>query len=218
MTDGSTTTDNPSSPPVTTGSTYKTADKASAATDLTSKTAYKASADTDLTSKAADSTLRVLRIVDGTSVDGPGLRTSIYLAGCTHNCPGCHNPQSHDPAGGEEMTVGELMQHIDNEGYNVTFSGGDPLLQATALIPLLQLVKQRGYNVWLYTGYTWEQIETSPTLSQVLELIDVLVDGRFEHTLKDESLLFRGSSNQRLIDVPATLRTRSVTLWQRQVR
>ena len=94
-------------------------------------------------------TLRVLRIMEGTSVDGPGLRTSIYFAGCTHHCPGCHNPQSWEPDQGEEFTIPQLLERIDTAGMNVTFSGGDPLYQAPAIIRLAKAIKESTpYTIW----------------------------------------------------------------------
>ena len=148
-------------------------------------------------------TLRVLDIVEGTIVDGPGLRTSIYFAGCSHHCEGCHNPGSWDADGGKPMSVEQLMEVIDDNEMDVTFSGGDPLMQIDALLPLARRVKERGYNLWVYTGYTIEEIRASDSLSRILDYADTIVEGRFIKALRDTSLRFRGSSNQRII----TLRT-----------
>lgn len=145
--------------------------------------------------------LRVLDIVGGTSVDGPGLRTSIYFAGCSHHCPGCHNPQSWDPQGGRLMSVEEIMEVVRENDFNVTFSGGDPLFQAEALLPLAKAVKAEGYTIWCYTGYLYEDVIADECLSAVLKYVDVLVDGPFVMDLRDTSLLFRGSSNQRIIEL-----------------
>ena len=160
--------------------------------------------------------MRVLRIVEGTSVDGPGLRTSIYLAGCRHHCPGCHNPGSWDRDGGREMSCEELMEVIADNDADVTFSGGDPLLQAEELSDLCRLIKasDRPYNIWCYTGYLYEEVAGDETLSRVLPYIDVMVDGRYEAERRDITLLFRGSSNQRLIDVQASLRAGRVCLYE----
>lgn len=150
--------------------------------------------------------MRVLRVVEGTSVDGPHLRTSIYLAGCTHACPGCHNPQSWDPQGGEEMSEDQLMEVIAYNEAPVTLSGGDPLFQAEAVASLTARIKRDlGYNIWCYTGYTWEQIAQQPRLMEVMKHIDVLVDGPFIKAQRDLDIIFRGSRNQRLINVPATI-------------
>jgi len=159
--------------------------------------------------------LRVLHIVEGTSVDGPGLRTSIYLAGCSHHCPGCHNPASWDTRGGEDRTLDELMQVIAYNEAPVTLSGGDPLQQPGGVRALIHRIKSElGYNVWCYTGYTWEQIVNDPKLLDVVNELDVLVDGPFLMAERDITLRFRGSRNPRLIDVPRTLATGVLTLWQ----
>ncbi len=157
-------------------------------------------------------TLRVLDIIGGTSVDGPGLRTSIYFAGCTHNCPECHNPESHDPAGGHPMTLDEIMEIITDNDFNVTFSGGDPMYQAEALLPLARLIHEAGYTLWCYTGYTYEEVVASPVMNRLLDYIDVLVDGRYIDALRDTQLRFRGSSNQRIIDVKASRNKGNVIL------
>ncbi len=158
--------------------------------------------------------LRVLHIVEGTSVDGPGLRTSIYLAGCNHHCPGCHNPASWNFQGGEERTLDELMQVIAYNEAPVTLSGGDPLQQPVGTRALIHRIKQElGYNVWCFTGYTWEEIMADPKLLEVVQELDVLVDGPFVLGERDISLRFRGSRNQRLIDVQRTLATGVLTLW-----
>ena len=156
-----------------------------------------------------------MHIVEGTSVDGPGLRTSIYMAGCNHHCPGCHNPASWNPQGGEERTLDELMQVIAYNEAPVTLSGGDPLQQPEGIRALISRIKHElGYNVWCYTGYTWEEIVNDPKLFKVIQELDVLVDGPFKMAERDISLRFCGSRNQRLIDVQRTLDTGVLTLWQ----
>ena len=156
--------------------------------------------------------MRVLSIVEGTSVDGPGLRTSIYLTGCDHHCPGCHNPQSWDPQGGEEMSLDALMDVIAYNELPVTLSGGDPLFHPEQVAQLTARIKDKlGYNIWLYTGFTWEQIVATPRLLAALEHIDVVVDGPFILAQRDTSLHFRGSANQRIIDVQQSLATGKVS-------
>ncbi|MDE6394909.1 MAG: anaerobic ribonucleoside-triphosphate reductase activating protein [Duncaniella sp.] len=145
--------------------------------------------------------MRVLDIIPGTSVDGPGLRTAIYFAGCTHQCPGCHNPQSWDAGGGHEISVDEIVAVVDENGFDVTFTGGDPLFQAEALLPLARELHRRGYGIWCYTGYLYEAIVRREDIAPLLDEIDVLVDGPFVMDLRDVHLRFRGSSNQRLIDL-----------------
>lgn len=163
-------------------------------------------------------TIRVLDIMPGTTVDGPGLRTSIYVAGCKHHCNGCHNPQSWDFAGGVPMTIDEIMARVKEEDFNVTLSGGDPLWQVEKILPLAKAVKEAGYTLWCYTGFTWEEIIASERLSAVLPWVDVIVEGQFVAELRDVTLRFRGSSNQRIIDVPKSLilietGTGTVELW-----
>lgn len=151
--------------------------------------------------------IQVLDIIEDTMVDGLGFRTSIYCAGCHHECPGCHNPQSWNPGGGHPMTTDEVMKIIVADPYaNVTFSGGDPLYQAEGFTELARAIRsQTQKTIWCYTGFTFEAIVKIPRYRQLLDEIDVLVDGPFVKSLRDEDLLFRGSSNQRLIDVPASL-------------
>lgn len=151
--------------------------------------------------------IQVLDIIEDTMVDGPGFRTSIYCAGCHHECPGCHNPQSWNPGGGHPMTTDEVMKIIVADPYaNVTFSGGDPLYQAEGFTELARAIRsQTQKTIWCYTGFTFEAIVKIPRYRQLLDEIDVLVDGPLVKSLRDEDLLFRGSSNQRLVDVPASL-------------
>lgn len=159
------------------------------------------------TSSGGASSLRVLRIVEGTSVDGVGLRTSIYGAGCANRCEGCHNPQSWDPAGGEEMSISAVLERIVDADLDVTFSGGDPMFQAEGFAALARAVRERtDKTIWCYTGLTFEEIAgRGGACEELLRAVDVLVDGRFVLSERDASLLFRGSRNQRIIDVAASL-------------
>ena len=145
--------------------------------------------------------IRILDILEETMADGPGLRTSIYCAGCAHHCPGCHNPQSWDFNGGYEMTVQQLLDIIkDDEFANVTFSGGDPFYQVEAFTELARRIKEEtSKTIWCYTGFTYEEILADERLRQILPYIDTLVDGPFVEALRDPDLHFRGSSNQRII-------------------
>ena len=145
--------------------------------------------------------IRILDILEETMADGPGLRTSIYCAGCAHHCPGCHNPQSWDFNGGYEMTVQQLLDIIkDDEFANVTFSGGDPFYQVEAFTELARRIKEEtDKTIWCYTGFTNEEILADERLKQILPYIDTLVDGPFIAELRDPELHFRGSSNQRII-------------------
>lgn len=155
--------------------------------------------------------LRVIDISEGTSVDGPGLRTSIYFSGCEHHCPGCHNPQSWDMNAGKETSIDELMKIIEYNDFNVTFSGGDPLFQVDEVTNLAVRIKTELHkNIWCYTGFIWENIVNDSRFRPLLETIDVLVDSPFMLPLRDISLRFRGSSNQRIIDVQKSLKTNSL--------
>ena len=147
--------------------------------------------------------IRILDILEETMADGPGLRTSIYCAGCAHHCPGCHNPQSWDFNAGREATVDELLAVIKEDKFcNVTFSGGDPLYQVEAFTELARRIKEEtGKNIWCYTGFTYEEILADSRLSMILPYIDTLVEGPFIQELRDPDLHFRGSSNQRIIHI-----------------
>lgn len=159
--------------------------------------------------------LNVIDIVEGTAVDGPGLRTSFYFAGCEHHCPGCHNPQSWNPAAGSSMSIDALLQVVRYNGFNVTFSGGDPFFQAEGVAELARRIRtELGLGVWCYTGYRWEDALRHERFLPLLANIDVLVDGRFVLAGRDTSLRFRGSANQRIISVQESLRSGSVVLCQ----
>lgn len=165
-----------------------------------------------------NTSLRIVRVLDGTSVDGPGLRTSVYFAGCAHHCVGCHNEHTWDFMAGQDVTTEELLARIDYNSFGVTFSGGDPMYQAFKLEPLCKAIKERGLSLWCYTGFTFEELLTDPELKDarnLLSYIDVLVDGPFIEAEKNEELLFRGSSNQRLIDVPRSIKYGKIVMWER---
>lgn len=150
----------------------------------------------------SEPTLSIADIIEGTTVDGPGFRTSIYFSGCTHRCNGCHNPDTWDINTGMPITIDEVMSIIRRNRFNVTFSGGDPFLQSNKIIPLAKMIKSEGYTIWCYTGYIYEHLATHPVMSRLLQYLDVLVDGPYIESMRDTQLRFRGSSNQRLIDVP----------------
>lgn len=160
-----------------------------------------------------DITLRVVDIVEGTTVDGPGFRTSIYFAGCEHHCRGCQNPDTWDAKSGHDMSIADLINIIRLNDFNVTFSGGDPLFQIDALVELAKAIRAEGKSIWCYTGYTYERVCESPTLSRLLPYLEVLVDGPFIESQKDIQLLFKGSANQRLIDVNKSTAT-AIVLWE----
>ncbi len=160
--------------------------------------------------------LAILRIVEDTMVDGPGMRTAIYAAGCTHHCPGCHNPQSWDIRAGEKMTTEDILRPILADPFaDVTFTGGDPMMQPEGFTELARAIRERSRKtIWCYTGYTYEALLTMPPQRELMQHLDVLVDGPFVQSLRDEQLRFRGSSNQRLIDVQRSLDAGEVILWE----
>ena len=160
--------------------------------------------------------LSILDIVEDTTVDGPGFRTTIYCAGCPNHCPGCHNPQSWDIANGNDVDIEDILETILADPFaDVTFSGGDPMFQPEGFTELARAIKeQSSKNIWCYTGYLYEHILENPAMRALLEQVDVLVDGRFVEALRDEQLRFRGSSNQRIIDVKRSLEEGKVVLVQ----
>lgn len=162
------------------------------------------------------STLSILSIVEDTMVDGPGLRTSVYCAGCPNACPGCHNPQSWDIRSGHPMSTDDIMRVIEADPYaNVTFSGGDPMFQPEGFTALAKDIRRRtAKTIWCFSGFTFEALVRNPRQRALLEQLDVLVDGPFVQSLRDESLIFRGSTNQRIIDVPASLRRGEVVTYR----
>lgn len=144
-------------------------------------------------------------------VDGEGIRSVIWFQGCSHNCPGCHNPETHDFNAGEIVSLEDMKAQIDELEFQagVTFSGGDPMMQVEALTELASYVHEKGMNVWVYTGFTFEELmtlaEKNDNYRKALEEIDVLVDGKFVLDLKSFDVQFRGSSNQRILDVKKSL-------------
>lgn len=152
--------------------------------------------------------ISVLSIIEDTMVDGPGFRTSVYCAGCRHKCPGCHNPQSWDFEGGQPMSTEEIMRVIEADPFTqgVTFSGGDPMYQPEGFAELARAIHRRTKkDIWCYTGFTYERLVNNPRQRALLQEIDVLVDGPFVKAERDETLRFRGSRNQRIIDVQASI-------------
>ena len=157
--------------------------------------------------------IRLYGTVNDSIVDGPGLRYVIFTQGCLHHCPGCHNPDSHAIDGGYIEDTEQCLLEIDQNPLldGVNLSGGEPFLQATALIHFVQKVKKRHLHVMIYSGYTFEEIlELGDEEKKLLSLCDTLVDGKFILSLKSMELLYKGSSNQRIIDIQASLKTHMV--------
>ena len=163
--------------------------------------------------ESSTNNIRILAIKYGTSVDGIGLRTSLYCAGCENQCPGCQNPQSWDEGGGEDISVEELLKRIVDADMNVTFTGGDPMLHPDGFITLARMIKEHtDKTIWCYTGYRFEDLLRHPQRKALLELCDVLVDSPFLLAERDLSLPFRGSRNQRIIHVQSSLKEGRVVL------
>ena len=144
-------------------------------------------------------------------VDGEGVRSVIWFQGCGHNCPFCHNPETHDFKAGYEVSINKLKKEIAKLEFQngVTFSGGDPFYQIDALTELTKCVHDNNMNVWCYTGFTFEELikmsKENPKYLEALNNIDVLVDGKFINELKSFDIAFRGSKNQRILDVKKSL-------------
>lgn len=159
--------------------------------------------------------IRIAGITNDSFVDGPGLRLTVFTQGCPHHCPGCHNPQSHDFQGGEVRSTESIID-IARDNFlldGVTLSGGEPFAQAEACAEIAKEAHALGLNVWCYSGYTLERLlHGEPAWLNLLQNIDVLVDGPFILELRTLDAKFRGSSNQRVIDVPASLKSGSVVL------
>jgi anaerobic ribonucleoside-triphosphate reductase activating protein len=155
--------------------------------------------------------MRIAGTVQDSIVDGPGFRFTVFTQGCPHHCEGCHNPETHDPSGGSEMTVEELVKQLYSNPLTdgLTLSGGEPFMQPGDCARLAQAAKDKGLNVWTYTGFSFERLlsmsKTTPEIMDLLKLTDVLVDGPFVLAERSLSIKWRGSRNQRLIDVKRSL-------------
>lgn len=141
-------------------------------------------------------------------VNGPGVRFVIFFQGCKHQCKDCQNPDTWRLDGGSEVDIDDLVEEIVEDKFidGVTLSGGDPFYQEEALLYITKKLKEHHINIWCYTGFTYEQITTSDK-RYLLEYIDVLIDGPFIPSLKSENCIYRGSTNQRLVDVKESLKS-----------
>ncbi len=162
-------------------------------------------------------TLRLAGILPNSIVDGPGVRMVVFVQGCEHKCLGCHNPDTHPLDGGYEMSVDALVDMMEENRLidGVTLSGGEPMLQPAALASFARQARIYGHSVWCYTGFTLESLleENNSDRMALLSQVDVLVDGRFVLAKKTLSMPFVGSSNQRILDVPASLKQKAPVLW-----
>ncbi|MGI6712422.1 MAG: anaerobic ribonucleoside-triphosphate reductase activating protein [Bacillota bacterium] len=152
--------------------------------------------------------IRVAGIEKESIVDGPGIRYVVFAQGCSHNCPGCHNPETHSFDGGSMVEIDKIIQEVKSNPLldGITLSGGEPLDQADGFAELAQKAGELGLNVMIYSGYTYEKIMrgTNPKWDRLLGLADILVDGPFIRNEQDMTLKFRGSKNQRIIDLKKT--------------
>ena len=163
-----------------------------------------------------DNKLRIAGAVQESIVDGPGIRYTIFTQGCPFRCKGCHNPQSQPLDGGLEVKLSVLYDEIKQNPLTtgVTFSGGEPFIQARRLLPLAKVVKNENYSLWSYTGFLFEKLLEKSEARELLNWIDVVVDGPFILEKKSLMIDFRGSSNQRIIDVQASLNQGSIVLMK----
>lgn len=175
--------------------------------------------------------LRLAGVIRESIVDGPGIRFVVFCQGCPHRCPGCHNAETHDFSGGYDCDIDKILAAVDANPLlqGVTFSGGEPACQPAPFYALAKEIKHRGLNVWMYTGYTLEELsrlarsgpespcrlaEDRKALRELLDTIDVLVDGKYIEAQRDLTLRYRGSTNQRVIDMNRTRETGTLTLTE----
>jgi len=165
-----------------------------------------------------NTTIRIAGIINESIVDGPGIRLVVFAQGCPHRCQGCHNPQTHPFEGGQLVTIDDILEMVKKNPLldGVTFSGGEPFSQAKPFARLGQRLKELGMNIMTYTGYTYEYLlkenNNSNGWKELLDVSDILVDGRFEIEKKNLLLPFRGSENQRIIDMNKTREQQRIVL------
>lgn len=161
-------------------------------------------------------TIRIAGFENESIVDGPGLRNVLFVQGCPHQCPHCHNPETHDPLGGVTISIREIAEKLTSNPlvHAITFSGGEPFVQSRELTQLAAILNQKGFQIGAYTGYLFEDLLRDPGHTALLGYLDFLVDGPFIYEQRTLSLPFRGSSNQRIIDVPQSLQSGKTILYQ----
>ncbi|MGE5586859.1 MAG: anaerobic ribonucleoside-triphosphate reductase activating protein [Clostridia bacterium] len=154
--------------------------------------------------------LRLAGITRESVVDGPGIRAVVFAQGCPHRCKGCHNPETHDPSGGRTLALDEILEQMRLTPIvrGITFSGGEPFAQAEGFALLGRRLKHMGFDIVTYTGYTWDALvspDAPAAWRELLDVTDILVDGPFLESERDTGIAFRGSRNQRIIDVKGSL-------------
>ncbi|WP_461246516.1 anaerobic ribonucleoside-triphosphate reductase activating protein [Treponema sp. R6D11] len=163
--------------------------------------------------------MKLSGITQESLVDGPGLRYVIFTQGCPHKCPHCHNPETWDMDAGKEYSVKQIIRLLKQQKkkkQGVTFSGGEPFLQAAELAEVATAAHLISWDTVTYTGFTYEELikDNNNGVKALLSATDLLIDGKYIHELRSIELPFRGSSNQRIIDVPKTLEKGGVVLWK----
>lgn len=168
----------------------------------------------------ADDTLRIAGVVKESIVDGPGIRYTVFTQGCPHHCEGCHNPQTHDFSGGKLVSIEKLVSDIQKDPIlrGVTISGGEPFMQAEKVCFLVSKLDRKKMNVMVYTGFQYEELLSKANdknhFLELLQYTDILIDGKFEIEKKSEKMPFRGSTNQRAIDVQKSLQSGNTILYE----
>lgn len=159
--------------------------------------------------------LWMMDISYSSAVDGTGFRDVLFVTGCPHHCPGCHNPETWEMEKGRQVPLQEVYDNLMRSDItNITYSGGEPFAQAAALAVLTRAIRANSHKtIWVYSGYLYEELAADPEKRALLELCDVLVDGRFEQDKTELNLRFKGSTNQRIIDVPASLKAGEAVLY-----
>ena len=160
------------------------------------------------------SNIRLHGIAEDSIVDGPGLRLAVFVQGCGRKCEGCHNPESQPYEGGTEWSIEDVLAKVTQITQGITLTGGEPFDQAERCYEIARGAHSVGMNVWTYTGYEYEELVRDETKSAFLRHTDVLVDGAFVKEKKSHALKWRGSSNQRIIDVQASLKNGEIVLWE----
>lgn len=159
--------------------------------------------------------VRIAGIVQESIVDGPGFRLAVFFQGCPHHCEGCHNPETHSVFEGKLINIGEIIAMMDNPLLDgVTLTGGEPFWQMAAGKKIAKAAHKRGLNVWVYSGWTFERL-LQLVGSETFEDIDVLVDGSYKKELRTLDLPWRGSSNQRIIDVKRSIAEGRTIEWEK---
>lgn len=158
--------------------------------------------------------MRIAGLTQDSIVDGPGFRFTVFVQGCGHHCEGCHNPQTHDPCGGTEMTAEEVIREMRSNPLTdgLTLSGGEPFDQPEDCLVLAKAAHESGLNVWAYSGYRFDQLLVDDKKSALLQEVDVLIDGPFVLAQRSLALAWRGSRNQRIIDVKQSLAAGEVVI------